>query len=232
MLIAWAKALRIGGRLYAVGFGALFALMLFLTPTFLMFGVFLAVYTLLHIADHGRRGFTRAIERSLIAAATIVLLYFLLFAATGFDPVRTFTTAAARSQAHLVSLIRPWPLHSLWDVLDVALGTGWISAPLVAIGAAHVWRTQTWREPTFRLVFVGLLQIFMAVAVAVFPGENARLMLPMMPLLMAPIAIELSHWPTGARLTVYLLLVLITAAICQNMIFLYMGPEIEGVPKL
>jgi hypothetical protein len=232
LLIAWAKALRVGGRPYAVAFGTLFALMLFLTPTFLMLGVFLASYTLLHIADHGRRGLIRAVERSIIVTVTIALLYLLLWAATGFDPLRTFTTAAGRSQAHLVSLMRPWPLHSLFDLLDIALGTGWISVPLAASGAAVVWRMNDWRNPSFRLVYLGLLQVGMAVAVALFPGENARLMLPMMPLLMAPIGIELSQWPSGARLTVYLMLVLITAAICQNMIFLYMGIEIEGVPKL
>ena len=68
----------------------------------------------------------------------------------------------------------------------------------------------------------------MVVLVALFPGENARLLLPMMPLLMAPIGFELSRWPLGARLTVYVCLWLITTVICQNMTFLYMGPELDG----
>lgn len=230
LLIAWGAALRVGGRAITVAFGALLAMLLFLTPTFLMFGVFLAVYTLLHIADHGKRGLIRAIERSIIVVTTIVLLYVLLFAATGFDPIATFTTAAGRSQAHLVSLIRPWPLHTLFDLADIALGTGWISVPLIGFGLAAAWRTsgRNWRDPFVRFVFLGLLQVVMVVLVALFPGENARLLLPMMPLLIAPIGFELSRWPLGARLTVYACLWLITTVICQNMTFLYMGPELDG----
>jgi hypothetical protein len=77
-----------------------------------------------------------------------------------------------------------------------------------------------------------LAQVLIAVAVAVFPGENARLMLPLMPLLMAPIGIELARWNWPARIAVFVALVLVTAAIWQNMIPLYMGEEIEGVPRV
>jgi hypothetical protein len=69
----------------------------------------------------------------------------------------------------------------------------------------------------------------MAVGVSIFPGENARLMLWAMPMLMIPIGIELARgFPLGARLTVYACLWLVTAVICQNMVFLYMGPELDG----
>jgi hypothetical protein len=111
------------------------------------------------------------------------------------------------------------------------MGTGWISVPLIAWGAAAAWRSFPPRSSQRRLVFIGLLQVFMAIAVAVFPGENARLMLPIMPLLMVPIGIELSRWPARARMVVFALLVLITAAVAQNMVFLYMGQEIDIVPR-
>jgi hypothetical protein len=45
---------------------------------------------------------------------------------------------------------------------------------------------------------------------------------------MAPIGFELSRWPLRARLTVYVCLWLVTVVICQNMTFLYMGPELDG----
>jgi hypothetical protein len=56
-------------------------------------------------------------------------------------------------------------------------------------------------------------------------------MLPLMPLLMMPIGLELSRWPVRARTTTFVLLLLSLAIIAQNMIFLYLGPEIEGVPR-
>ena len=234
ILIAWAGALRggRGSRWLAVAYGALLALGLFLSAVFLMLGLFLAVRTILYLGDRGRRGVFHVIVCAALAVLTFAGLYVLLYFATGFDPIETFVTANRRSQAHLVELRRPWPLHLAWDVYDILLGTGWISLPLIAWGAAYAWRTWSARTPQFRLVFVGLLQVIVAVAVAVFPGENARLMLPVMPLLMVPIGIELARWPLRARLVALALLVLVAAGVAQNMIFLYMGEAIDKVPRM
>jgi len=233
MLMSWVGSLRggRGSRWLAVAFGALLALATFLSAVFLMLGLFCAVWTLLYLADRGRRGIFHVIVRAAFVVITFVGLYVLLYFATGFDPIDTFFTANRRSQAHLVELQRPWPLHTLWDFVDIAMGTGWISVPLIASGAAAAWRMFPARSPQRRLVFIGLLQVLMAVAVAVFPGENARLMLPIMPLLMVPIGIELARWPGRARMVVFALLVVITAAVAQNMVFLYMGQEIDIVPR-
>ncbi len=230
LLISWGAALRPGGRPYALAFGALFALLMFITAMFLMLGVFLAACTLLHIYDRGLAGLFRAVERSLIVLVTIAVLYLLLELATGFDALATFNAATTRADAYIVNLARPWPLHTAWDIYDVALGTGWISYPLAVLGAVAAWRIGGgWCSPLFRLVFLGLLQISMAVGVSIFPGENARLMLWAMPMIMIPIGIELARgWPPGARLTVYFCLWLITVTICRNMTFLYMGPELDG----
>jgi hypothetical protein len=45
---------------------------------------------------------------------------------------------------------------------------------------------------------------------------------------MAPIGLELSRWPVRARMIVYACLWLIMVVICQNMAFIYMGPQIDG----
>jgi hypothetical protein len=232
LLILWAGALRYRRRWWAFAFAVLLAVLLFISQTFLMFGVFLAIITLLYIGDARGPGVVRVIERGFWVLLTIVALYVALWYFTGFDYITTFITAARRNQAHLVTLERPWPLHTGLDFVDIALGTGWISVPLIIMGALIAWREGNWRDRRFRLVFVGLLQVFMAVAVALLPGENARLMLPMMPLLMAPIGIELARWPAWMRGVVYLVLLLMVGVIAQNMIFLYMGPEIEGVPRV
>ena len=231
VLITWVGALRGGrrSRWLAAACGALMMLGTFLSAVFLMLGVFLLVWTLLELAD--RKQVFHVLLRGAIAAGTFVALYVVLYAALGFDPVDTFFTANRRSQAHLVELQRPWPLHTPLDLVDIALGTGWISVPLLIWGAAATWRSFGRGSPQRRVVFVGLLQVAMSVAVAVFPGENARLMLPLLPLLMIPIGVELSRWPATWRFAVFALLVLITAATCQNMVFLYMGFEIDAVPR-
>jgi hypothetical protein len=233
LLILWIGALRSGGRLRAMGFGLLLAFVLLLTPMFLMLGAFMGIYALLHIGDRRSAGLVRAIELAAWSLPMLVAVFTILWLAFGYDPIQTFTTAARMSQAHLVALQRPWPLHSFFDLVDIALGIGWMSVPLLVMGTIWLWRRREIHgaETPSRLVTLGLVQVLLAVAVAVFPGENARLMLPMMPLLMAPIGAELSRWNWRARSAVYLVLVLISAVIVQNMIGLYMGPEIEGVPR-
>ncbi len=234
LLALWIAALRKRSAWLAIGFGGWLTVLLLLSPTFLMFGAFLGIYTLLRIKDRGGAELGRAIMYSAWAGLVIVALYLLIWVVVRFDPIATFNVAAERSQAHLVQLQRPWPLHSLFDVIDIALGTGWMSFPLAALGVIALWRQHERRrdDSPLRLVLLGLLQVAAAVAVAVFPGENARLMLPMMPLLLAPVGVELSRWSRPARMVVYLLLILTTAAFIQNMIPLYMGPEIEGVHKV
>jgi hypothetical protein len=50
----------------------------------------------------------------------------------------------------------------------------------------------------------------------------------LLPLLMAPIGCELAGWTPRRRAVVYACLWLITVMICQNMTFIYMGPELDG----
>jgi len=231
ILIAWGKALQRGGYTWSVAYGAALALGLFLSYIFLILGVFLAVLSLLHIAERGRRGASRVIVQSLIAVTTMFLLYLILASLTGFDPIATFRTASTLQESDLVHLSRPFPRHVPYDLLDFALGSGWISFLLIGMyllrEGGRVARVFG-QPPEHRLVFLSLLQILTVACAALLPGESARLWLPMLPLLMAPIGFELSRWPLGARLTVYVCLWLILVVICQNMTFLYMGPELDG----
>jgi hypothetical protein len=231
MLIAWAKALQRGGYRWSLAFGGLLALGLFLSYIFLIFGLFLAVLCILHMGERGRRGVSRVIVQSILAIATVGLLYFFVAVMTGFDPIATFRVASALQESDLVHLGRPFPRHIPFDLLDFALGSGWISFLLIGLYLAREGGRSIRlfaHDPEHRLVFLAVLQILVVACAALLPGETARLYLPMLPLLMAPIGFELSRWPLRARLTVYVCLWLVTVVICQNMTFLYMGPELDG----
>ena len=78
------------------------------------------------------------------------------------------------------------------------------------------------------LTFLALLQIFTVAAAALLPGEAPRLWMPMLPLLMAPIGLELTTWPARYRMVAYACLWLIMVLICQNMAFIHMGPALDG----
>ena len=128
----------------------------------------------------------------------------------------------------LIPLIRPFPRHILFDVLDFALGSGWISFLLVLFLLVATGRHLFDRTPRNRFVLLALLQIGVVAGAALLPGETARLWMVLMPLLMAPVGFELATWPPRYRAVAYGCLWLMLVVICQNMTFIYMGPELDG----
>jgi len=91
---------------------------------------------------------------------------------------------------------RPFPAHMLFDVLDFALASGWISFALVAFFLVRNGRRLfVDRSPQCRLALVALTHMAAVAFTALLPGEAARLWMIMLPMLMAPIGIELSAWP-------------------------------------
>jgi hypothetical protein len=231
LMLTWAMALERRRLTLAVAFGALLAGVVFLSYIFLILGVFLAAFTILFMYDHGRRAVWRAITYAAVAVVTVVLLYLMLAAATYYDPIETTRVITELQMRDLIPLERPFPRHVLFDVIDFALGSGWISFLLVAFYLAHarsgvVRLVAQTREQ--RLVFLGLLQIAVVALAALLPGETARLWLLLMPLLMAPVGFELARWPVRYRMVVYACLWLVLVVTCQNMTFLYMGPELDG----
>lgn len=234
LLLLWRAALESRGlraAWWAIAFGALLALGLFMSYIFLVLGVFVALYTLLTIADTRGAVLAKSIALSVIAVGTIAAVYWVMWLATGFDAIATFEALSRVQAIDLLPLIRPFPRHIVFDVLDFALGSGWISFLLVGFYLAKNWRPVLrifHQSQAHRLVFLALAQIVVTALAALLPGETARLWMLLLPLLMAVIGFELSHWPVRARVTVYACLWLLLTIVCQNMTFLYMGPELDG----
>ena len=234
ILVLWHIASRSGTsntRLAcaAVGCGVMLALALFCSYIFLILGCFIMVDWLLILSDRGQDDFYRAAGAGLVAVATVLVLYGLLFLATGFDPIETFHSISRTQAKDLIPLIRPFPRHIFFDVLDFALGSGWISFLLLFfLLIAMRSRLFTDRAPQSRLVLVALIQIVTVALAALLPGETARLWLIQFPFLMAPIGIELARWPARHRYVAYGCLLLLLIVLAQNMTFIYMGPELDG----
>jgi len=227
VIIAWVTALRSDRPMHAILFGVAFAGVLFLSYAFLLLGGFLAPYTLLHLGRKGRAGLEPAAKQCVISIATIAAIYLLLWLALDFNAIDVYHTASRLSQDDLVHLRRPFPLHLAFDVLDVLLATGWISAPLIVFGLLRLNADRATpfmsQDTPLLLAALGLLQVTLAIGVAVFPGENARLLLLLLPLLMTPIGAELARWPARFRIAVYVALLAVTIVIAQNMIFLHLS---------
>ena len=63
-----------------------------------------------------------------------------------------------------------------------------------------------------------IAQLLLVALTNLAPGENWRVWLFMMPMLMLPIGLELKTWSFAHRCVVYLMLLVLSLAICQNML--------------
>lgn len=231
MIFLWWRALRTARLKYGLMFGGVLWLGTMLSYIVLIVGALLVMMTLLHIAARGAGGLVTALKQSLATVATVVTLYALLWAATGFDPIATYQTAYALQNVDLVTIRRPFPVHIAFDLYDFALGTGYLSVVLAALYVARVkggllrWSRH---DAGTRLAFLALFQIAVFAFGAFLPGEAARLWLILMPLLAAVAALELARWSFRSRMTVYGCLLLLTLAICQNIILINIGENLQG----
>ncbi len=208
--------------------GAILALALFMSYIVLMLGFFFVAFALVRMADANvgtviRRGIAAAV----IAGGVCIGLYFVLYLLSGFDPIATYHVLARVQSSELIPLKRPFPLHILWDLYDFALGSGWISILLVIFYFARRGSI-TARGPAARLAQLATLQILVVAAAALLPGETARLWMPLLPLLVVPIGMELARWRARDRMIAYACLWLSLAILAQNITFIYMGMELDG----
>ncbi|CAN5574179.1 hypothetical protein BH10PLA1_BH10PLA1_11930 [soil metagenome] len=218
----WFLALRTGRAHYAIAFGLSLAASVFVTYTFLMLGIFLAVSTILFIGDNPRIHGERVIRQAIIAVACIALFYFALYFSWNFNAWATYEAIAVMAERDFIMLQRTMPLNLPFDFMDVVMGTGYVSLPLAVMAVVHV-RKLPRGNPSRRWVFLALTQVLMAIGVCMLPGEEARLFLLFMPLIAGVAGIELARWPAKFRGAVFIAMWVVTVALAQNMLFLNQG---------
>ena len=226
LAILWSLALTKNKIAFSAAFGVALGITLFFSylPAVLIL-LFLGI-ALLRSRLEPRCTVRRIAVHAGVAVGCFVLLYLILWLGTGFDPVATFETAwrtehlrMARWTADTGLPPRRLPGTIPWDLYSFAMGVGWIgilaaiyyflSAPSRTEGRGQFW---------FSLLCVG--QLLIVALTGLFPGETIRLWIFMLPLLMAPIGLELSRWGRGAKITVYAALLVITIVLCQSMVFI------------
>ncbi len=222
--VSWALALRRDDWRASVFMGLAYAVAGFITYLVGVLPVFLIGYAIVEYLRKRRRGTMRSFKHAGIAAGAFCAFYFFLWLVTGFNPIETLRACIGQENEIWKILINNYgfPPHSLpgtafTDLYDFALGSGWISFVLVIFYFASARRG--WEYST-RIAFVGVLQFLIVAGTGVLITETARIWAFMLPMLMLPVGLELSKWKPGARLIVYLALLLLTAAICQSMEFI------------
>ena len=84
-------------------------------------------------------------------------------------------TALENQARHSATLGRPWPATIPFDLLDFALGTGWLSFLLIGFGLAR-WRKRAMEKLDW-VVLLCLGQIVLVAVAGLIPTETARVWL-------------------------------------------------------
>jgi len=224
LVICWGKALQGGRWRWVIAFGLLLALALFLSYIFLQMGVIFAGMVILRLGKTGWRHWRRMAVLSIGAIGVTAAAYALFWIFTGFNPIATFIAAWGSFSEIVQGMQRPYPGNVPWDLYDAVLATGWISLPLMIFFLVRIWKARESASSSFvppeRLTGLAVLQLLIVGVLGWLPGENARLLLPMYPLLMVPIGLELKRWRAGQRVMVFGCLWVLTTLAVQNMKFI------------
>lgn len=214
MLGLWAIALRNQKRSTAFLCGLMTAGALFFSYSLFTLGVFLVGYTLIWAIRERSRGPAPILSMIAFATLGVVLFYGLLWASFGYDPWGAFHGALA-GQRRFESWIpkRPYPATIWWDLRDFfSVGVGWAVLLLALLG---IGRSQFW--PNRAVAALGLLQVISVGLTGLLRGETARVFIFMAPVVLISVDQELKHWRFAERMTAFLAMFAVTAAIGRNL---------------
>jgi hypothetical protein len=211
LLYTWSRAVS-GSRRDAVWFGLAAFAASFFSYSFLVLGVAGVV-----IAARDLRRATRA---ALVGGLVLIAAYALLGVTAGFDPVATFRMAVHNQSRLAVTWGRTWGAAVRNDPWDFAMGAGWIAAFLALVTSVRAWRARAIHRP----VAMGGLQVAIVDLTGLLRVEAARVWLLLTPFVAIPAGRELARWTRVERTAAYAMMVLLLAALAQNMTFIDLGP--------
>ncbi len=209
LLIAfWSRAIETGKVRYAI----LAALSITITCLFafntLVIGTVLIAITLV------QRPKPRLVLRQLlIATATTIGFYLLLYAIWRYNPIATLLEAWHNQNINLKPLHRPWPNTIPTDLTNFFISLGWL--PLLVLLTYFVQKDR----PHLALVVICLAEPVLVALTGLLQSESHRLWLFLTPLVVLPLGLELARWPRHHRVALFACQTLILAFLTESMRF-------------
>lgn len=225
LLIAlWALAMTRHETVYAVLFGLVLSIAIFFSYLLLVLGLFIAIWSAQYIFSPGQRGQRmRAFGKyTIVSLGTLVLVYLLLYLATGYSAVAMFQSVLGSHDTLLASQARPYWPPFFWDQWDFIIGSGWVASMLTLM--AILRGMSGTRDLQYWLILVVVLQVAIMPVFGVFRGETARLLIFLMPLIAYAGAQELSRWPFAARMAAFAAAWMVLVTVNQNMTYIEFAP--------
>ncbi len=201
LIFFWVKALNTSRP---VSLPAVYLGMVLFTTTFFAYnvltvGAFLAYYGLYWLWTDQAAGSSRwsnLIGTCGVALGVFVALHLILWQATGFEAIASFQRARAAQAFYAVMLNRPYAAAALVDPYDFFLGAGMMALPLLIL---HLRRYERDRA----LTLIAVATILTVDLTGFLRGETARLWLFCQPLLVVPVALELSSYRWRWRMAIF-----------------------------
>ncbi len=219
-LTLWVAALDRGTVALAASFGLALAVFCFFTYNLLVLGAFIGGFWVWRVASHALP-LKVGVRQAALALLALVAAYVLLWATTGYDPIRAFLAAHQNQQALQHSLQRPYPATILYDLLDFMLGSAYVAGVLSVLTLCSSGQLGPRTRQHDILVRLCVGQIFVLALLGLLPAETLRVWAFLLPLLMVPTGLALSRFPLSGRLLFYLSAWLILAVMCQSMDFMF-----------
>jgi hypothetical protein len=221
----WSLSLREDQMRWSLATGLTLGATTFITYNILVIGLIMLALAWVSINRPGERKLEIIAKHGTVAIAGALMVQLGLQFTLEFHPLNVFFTAWANQQDLLKQHAgeRPWPWTVPFDLTDFALGSGWIGFLL----AGYYFVTHRHDPPPddqppspWMVATLSAGQILAVAITGLLPLETARVWNFLLPLLMVPVGLELRHWPRRQRYMVYGALLLVTAAVCQNLTFI------------
>ena len=146
-------------------------------------------------------------------------LYAVLWLVGGYDPIASFRHAMANQVILAQETVRPYAPFAMLDPLDFLLGAGVIAAPILCWHLRRVRAAWTVHQMPTALTLIGLATILTIDLSGVLRGETARVWLFLQPLVVVPVALELSTLSRPWKLSLFALQWWILVCLKAEMIF-------------
>ena len=225
LIFCWVKALDAESpSIYAFYAGSILFAATFLAYNLLSIGIFLLYFCAYYLwrSTWSGTALSRVVRALVSAAATCAGIYLALWLATGYHPLAAFREALSNQAKLQRRSYLPFPF---WDPYDFLLGSGILALPVILLHLQRVWRERRLgRRDSTRadaaLTVIGLATILTIDVSGALRAETTRVWIFLQPLLIAPVALELSRFPRNWRFAIFALQWWILACVKAKMTFI------------
>jgi len=223
LIFFWVRAVNTAAEAtkYAFYTGAILFVATFFAYNLLLAGVFMAYYGLYWL---WRQKWTwpaaaLLLRTSGVAVGVCTGLHAALWLASGYNPIASFRHALSTQARFAADMKRPYAIFALLDPYDFFLGAGIIALPILVLHLQRLLKRFDAKRTDTALTLIGLGTILTVDLSGLLRGEVARVWLFLQPLVVVPVAGELSRLSWPWRLSIFALQWWIVACLKAKMSF-------------